>query len=793
MKKPCSSWLRCVYACGLLASASPGQEPLQNLDRPVPFNVFERIGTHHATLEGRVVDPNGEPVAECQVLVYDYVPYYWALVAARTTTDESGHYQLDIPNTGGPTHVFVVSPEDRPFAMASRSFTAASAANLRLPDLEIEIPESQDQEPVELRGQVLDSDGEGCQGVLVRAYGSSDTFDPTAIDVTKADGSFLIRQRNGDRSALQLFFPNRRIDIEQGPSATLKNDFRWSIDLSQDELTLQHEDFKILTVDDELLGEGERVFLPRGVQRVACEGTKIPFVKGRYSVRATVWIGRPGSRLRSAVVSDDEETSAPTPRARHRLVDADGERLELSNAAEAHLDFVTEGRRSQDIQHWGTIPFRPEFEEDPESSIETYVYRRGFVPARVRWSTESDGSRTGTVRFVARSARFEWDTPESVRSIYIQRPGSFAPIATAYPSPGQTISLSLPPGQFQLTAYGDDGIVVAMQPFRVEAGQTFSPDELVDERPTVVVRLPAVESEDDEDKWWTFGGRRPLGGLISKWRAYSGGGRARPSRELDAIVEPVEERPNTFRLTFPTTGRFTIQCGHGGLPHRYFAEIDLSAGDKVELDLPALTGRILGSMPEFPDLWDFGAQHGVAGPRLALFPDHARDNRFGVLVTLPEPAEFEIDQLPTGDFLLGHHLYETGFYDSEEGHFGRVPVSLSSESSTEVGELSKDGEDRRVRIVDLAGNPIRGSIRLRDRMFEEWQIVVEAGTTLRNAMDPIPTPPTRAIEDGEVLIPDLRIGRVRGTLILESGDRIEFERDLELATVNQWSFDLSRL
>ncbi|MCB9883196.1 MAG: carboxypeptidase regulatory-like domain-containing protein [Planctomycetes bacterium] len=201
-------------------------------------------------------------------------------------------------------------------------------------------------------------------------------------------------------------------------------------------------------------------------------------------------------------------------------------------------------------------------------------------------------------------------------------------------------------------------------------------------------------------------------------------------------------------------------------------------GDRSRLELPALGAQLTGTAVEFPELWEFGGQHGIAGPRFVLRPDRTHGTYWGVLVNLPEPATFTLSSLPSGRFFLGQHLYATGVLQTSEGHHGETAVTLSNDGPTDVGQLAKDGRTVHLVLRTPDGQPLTGTLHLRDRMFDEWDVVIREGTTHVHALDAIPTPPAVELVDGKATFPRLRAGSVEFVLYRPDGSRVWFERSV---------------
>jgi len=750
------------------ASTLSAQKDLPSFDHHIPATAYGRAGAHHARCSGRVVTEDGAPIHNARVVCFDYVPYYFALPVVRTTTAEDGRFSLDVEHIGGNELLWVVSPDGAPFAVRWYDMTLVSGSHLDVGDITLTIPEKSAHEPHTFRGKVLDRDGEPVAGVLLRSFGSEDRFDPLAYTETAADGSFTLVQRGGVDDALQLFFANRYYEFEHEAGKKTASGYgrSWNLDLSGD-IEIRADEYytsSIATPD----AKDVRILAHRGSQHAPVPGGHLTLAGAKYR-SAQVIAQRPGYLpVELSLPKADRVTFAGTTRFTLVVSTPDGP------AAGARIDLCRPGETVGQELRLETVRAddngRVRLLGEPDRQLVGYAYLDGHVPKRFVWR----GGNALELKLPARDLERTFELPEGTHSVFVRVARTFAPVATAYCKGERNLRMSLAPGAYEVTAYGDkDALAVERVVIDQESDERVVIDE--DQRPVVTVKLPKLEGKES---WWVHGGRRMLGGMVTKWMAYSGGGRARRSRELVATSEPVAGQQRTFQLRFPISGRFLVQAGHPDHPHRYFAPLDLALGDNVALELPALDAKARGQMPEFPELWEMGAQHGIAGPRLLLRPDRTKDTTWGVLVALPEPAAFELDRLPAGDYLLGHHLYETGFLSSTDGHHGEVPVSLTADQTTDLGKLEKDAAAVTVTVVDPEGQPVQGRLRVVDRMFDSWVRIVEEGTSLNSAMDPIPTPPSVQLVDGVAEFSNLRKQRVEFVLHGNDGSEWHFERDL---------------
>jgi len=411
-----------------------------------------------------------------------------------------------------------------------------------------------------------------------------------------------------------------------------------------------------------------------------------------------------------------------------------------------------------------------------------YAYKDGHDPARAVWTGGDEPLRLVLVRH---SGRLQVHVGEHVRSVFVCRAGVFDYAAVVYPPPGE-LHVDLAPGRYEVTCYGVDGPVAAAESVHIAAGVTTIAPLTGDRRPTVRVRVPAVVAGDD--KWWVYGGREAMGGMVTKWRAYTqrAGGPA-PRRVLVAEEEDLsstEHGGREFLLRLPTSGRYTIQLGAETRAQRWFREVVTEFGGTYALELPADTATVRGEIESYPEFWSMGAHHGIVGPRLCFEPEG--DTAFGVLVPLPEPAQFT-EQVPApGRYTAHHHLYETGLHHNENGISGGRPFDVALDRDADLGRLERgEGSELTLRLRAAAGALPRGHVFVRDRMWEAWQQDLARNTTLDGAMDWIPTPPRATIENGVVRLPRIRAGRLSFVLSFDSGERWFFTRDVDPGKVLQ--------
>ena len=120
-----------------------------------------------------------------------------------------------------------------------------------------------------------------------------------------------------------------------------------------------------------------------------------------------------------------------------------------------------------------------------------------------------------------------------------------------------------------------------------------------------------------------------------------------------------------------------------------------------------------------------------------------------------------------------------------------LPVAQGQ--TTDVGELEKGTSGTlEIEITDQNGNPVFGTLQIRDRAYESWAKVVEEGTTLNHALDAIPKPQMVRLEAGKASLGRIAAGRIDLILALDAGGEIHFERDLQAGETNRIQLTLPR-
>ncbi len=148
------------------------------------------------------------------------------------------------------------------------------------------------------------------------------------------------------------------------------------------------------------------------------------------------------------------------------------------------------------------------------------------------------------------------------------------------------------------------------------------------------------------------------------------------------------------------------------------------------------------------------------------------------MVTLPEPQKFALEGLPRGTFTMHHHLYETGYFRSQESTWGGAAITIT-ETDGDAGELARGPDaELTVRVQWADGTTAAGILAIRDRMSVSWQQVMRGNSTLIHASDPIPQPPSARLVGGVATLDKVRRGRLQIKLLGDDGSTVFFTRDV---------------
>lgn len=742
------------------------QPPLLG-DHHEKTSALSREHRFHASIEGVVLDETGAPVEGATAVVLAYSPFYWALPLGRAHTDEHGHYRVDDINGAGQTMMWLVSPDSSPLSADRVGLTLVSGQHTTMRPLRMTKSTAAIEPAPTFAGKVLAGDGTPVVGALVRLLAGGKDFDPAAYTTTSADGSFAIPARGSKPATAQVLVGRHKLEIQHqaGVERLTKVDNHWQLDLTGTR-TLQFEDLVLATVSASG-AEGIELAWSLAGSFVPCVDGRAPTMREEKAVTAVRAIA-PGHLPRAGYTpaplsfADDtgwaldvvDDTGAPLAGAAIDLcVDASERRFEETMLQTLHTD-----DRGQ-IRLLGPA----------KGSYVVYAYADGCDPARGRWS---DGKLL-QLHLSRRTARLHCTVEDDASTLCVRPAGTFDCVTMHYATRGE-VDIAVVPGRYEITRYGAAAVTGAVA-VEATAGKTTLVELDQDRRPAVTVAVPSLEAMDS---WWVHGSRGALGGMVSHRAMYTTRGGPMPRRALVAELERID--PGHFRLRLPISGRWTLMVGHSGLGGRCFREVEVAFGTDYELTLPALAGKLKGHVASFPEGWGGFAIDGVAGPRLCLEPRGA--TTFGMLVALPEPQDFTLT-VPTGEFAVHHHVYETGFlFAQKSGTWGGATLSVTADATADAGELHRGpARDAVVRLRGPgAGRP--GLLTVRDRMHESWQCVLDENSTLVYASDPIPAPPAVRLVGGEATLPSMQAGDVQFVLQFDDGDSWFATRTLDPET-----------
>ena len=438
---------------------------------------------------------------------------------------------------------------------------------------------------------------------------------------------------------------------------------------------------------------------------------------------------------------------------------------------------------------------------NPSALYVAYVYAKGYVPARVILQAGSEKR----VLLVKRDVMVTFTglgVGELLRAKVAGRGSLVALRRVADTSP---VVVPLAPGTYDVSVANADSVV--------ERGTTFvlgrEPrvvDTSVDRRPELVVRLPELpvvpegyRSREEKaagttpvDRWVAWASRRaPHGRYAFSYldSRHLQGGKRENLFEVEVREEPGQAASQVLR--FSGSGRWVVclAAERRSLPHRYFVEVELAAGDKRELRMPPLDASLDGTYERHV----VANTHGVAGPRIVLVRAAGADTGWNVVnhfpgqalfpyrvADAPERHGFVMPSLPAGDYVIYHHL-------GEESAWGGVEVSLRGGETTTIPSLGSEPPGMwKVDVVDSEGRPVHDRVlRVRDRMHETWEAFwdiphsVGIFSTGSGAADPIPLPPARRLRGRPVTFESIRPGWVELVLDDPAGPARHYLRKAE--------------
>jgi hypothetical protein len=732
-------------------------------------SALAREHTHHARLVGRVVDAANAPVAGARVFVYGYQPFYWALPIGSAVTDGNGRYECAVDGVGR-ARVWAVSPPDRPFCVADMPMSPCSGRTSELRPITLDVPAGDAKPPTIVRGRLLAADGAPIPGAFVRLQHVK-ALDPAAFARTGADGAFAIATGLGTPHSATIFFGGCRVELEHtaGQREPEQGGRTWRVDM-ETEIVLRSDDFVAFPLA--ATGADDVRFATwLGGSTEPCRALHVHTIKSDHSEGyVQVVATAPGRVPRvQALPQGKFDFGEDRPRTL-RVVDDAGDPI-----VGALVDLCSEGQRFEEstletVKTAAEGRVRLMAPADLERVV--YAYADGHDPARGVWL----GGDELQLVLVRRTGRLVLDVRDGTNSIHVRRAGVFDPAAIAYPATGE-LSIDLAPGAYEVTCYGTEKPVVAAERVVITASETTKTPLAADRRPTVRVRVPAKVAGDGA--WWAFASRETWGGMISKWRIHTTRGGPMPRR---ALVAEVEELANAggadrdFLLRLPISGRHTLLLGTPG-GERLFREVVVDFGGSYAIDVPAGQAPLRATVAAYPEFWVDGAHHGIAGPRLCLEPEG--DTAFGVMVPLPEPAQFTTHVPAPGRYTVHHHLYETGMRWNADGTSGGREIEVGT-TPIDLGAIERGmASALEVRVRDRDGKDVNGVLSVRDRMFEAWTHDLQQNTTLDGAMDAIPEPPSARLRDGAATLGRVRAGRLSFRLDVDDGRRVFFSRTVD--------------
>jgi len=782
-----------------LYSQSADKPALSAFDRVRRIDVQSRRGVHHATCRGRVVDLEGDPVAETTVALLAAGTPWGVFPVTRTKTDEDGRFVLHDITHPGQSVLWIGWPAQ------SWRIELIDGAVTDLRTLRLEKKQATPKS-VRVSGRVVTPDGEALPGVVVIALGGDGEFDPAAFARTGRDGRYGIDARVAACKGLLAFPSGRRIRVQHESREAPE----WRVGFGGRQ-TL-HAD----------LGKPVEMRLP-GMSAVELSASGIagdvtyewhdgvswaPLA----GAKAWLWQSEYGSSLRvRALVSGHLPRAAWVELARTRVSKAG----EKKRPSQYEFDFTGDEKRvlrvasaagalpkaNVDIDVDGT-PLAGFVTDDKgeltlqaakDTGYEVYAYAPGHAGGRRLWR------RTSTELVLApRSARVGFSALDGVTRIRVKRAGSEYAVAHLTVDGRSQVTTELAPGRYDATFLDADWKVRRATRFGAVAGKLTEVPER-DDRPVVLVGLP---SQQANGSWSVQGSRSAHGMHVTGWMAMSGGGGRTVVFEPTVEVEKVDDRH--YRLEFVSPGSFVVSAGANKLGFNLYREVHLEARQRLRLEVPELLATLKGSRRTYHP---WSAQHGVAGPRFILLADVEAQPKpgFHVVVSLPggvvdvfEPGQsreahqrFELKGLPIGDYHAFAHLI--GRDEKRKDHtfnqpvyaYGGIKVALRAGKTTKLVDFA-DPERGKLRVVvlDKSGRPVDGArVSIRDRMYEFWRQVEEGGTTLRYASDAIVPPPSAVLEDGRATLPEVRAGRLELTVELDDGRIVEMTRDVEPGTL----------
>ena len=435
---------------------------------------------------------------------------------------------------------------------------------------------------------------------------------------------------------------------------------------------------------------------------------------------------------------------------------------------------------------------------DPGALYVAYVYADGYEPARVLLQA---GSET-RVELVRRDVRVDFTGLSAGELLRVKVAGGDSLVVLHRTVDASDIVVSLAPGTYDATVESPEAVIDRGTTF-VVGQEPRVVDTSLDRRPEVVLRLPDLPVVPEEnrtdaeaaapplDRWTAWASRRTAAGRPFRATTYFGEpiGGERPA-EIDSRAEP-GEMAQTLRLS--GSGRWLVYLAaeRRSVPHLYFVEVELAAGEKREIPMPPLDASLNGAFER--NLVAY--HHGVAGPRMMMIRAAGAEAGWNVVNQLPReviltgavdvergifqgPADgpghhdFAMRDLPAGDYHLFHHL-------GEDSAWGGIELSLRNGVATRVPRLgSAEAGPWTVEVVDSEGRLVRDQVlRIRDRMHEAWEAShSEPFRTGGYPADALPLPPAARLNGEPVTFASIRPGWIELVLDDPTGPARHYRR-----------------
>ncbi|MBK8974536.1 MAG: hypothetical protein IPM29_01285 [Planctomycetes bacterium] len=775
-----SNWSAPVCAL-LVVGHAIAQSELASRDVVLPPAPCDGLGLVAAGCSGRLVAADGQPVAGARVALLCFGGGVWQLPLAVTGTDAGGRFAFDAIDAPGAVWCCAMPPA--PFAPepTMRRITLVAGRDSELGDLLVEATVDEAAAAARIvAGRVRAGAGDDAPPVAAALvelrFDRGD--DPTAFAVTDGEGRFAIPTRGPTVTAARVHTPGYRVDVPldgaadpaalelraggltllrlespvAGATAAVWNGARWQPLVAGRSFVAAGRDGATIALRLDAPGRAPELAvaeLPADGPGVHTIGYHPGATDGERTLRVCTPAGEPLPGVRVALAQPRAPGASDAQPLDLRLTDARGE-LRLRVAPDREL-------------------------------LATLLDER-FAAAQLRWvAADAPG------RLVAqpRDAKLSIGDVPRGGAVLVQRAGATAPVAVVRAA----AELAVAAGRYDLTWL--DAGDATLRGLRVHVGAGMGvtvpaePDR--DDRPTVEVTFAADLREP-----WVVARRSLPGGMVADWLAASGRDRRIEPLPVPATVEPLDDHRFTVRLARPAP--CWIVAGARELDARLVRLVEPRPGEMLSLTVPAATAAASGRSSTWPRP-RYPAQHGWAGPRLALVPRAedraATDPGWTMLVTLPDGPGADLTAhrlrgLLPGSYHLHHHLVgrlaaDGSLAESVPG-WGGVAVALEAGATADYGDLSAaplGALPVRVTGSDGSAAPPGTVLRLADPMYETWRDTAEGGMTFAYALEPLPPPPAIVLDGGTGTLESLRASRIAFEVELPDGTRVRGVRDIE--------------